>query len=113
MNETVKIVNILLENKSDKNHKNIFGQNILHIMCSFNNVKLIEILLNDKSQESKDLMDGTTTKETQNPFHYACRYNSYEAVKFLSNVYISEKKMFLEAKDYQGRTPFYLAAEHG
>jgi len=97
----------------------------LHIACSNNNVKLIEFLLKhegkiieEKSPNfDKHLLFGITNGEKQTCLHYACRYDSYDAVKFLADIYKQSKdsdhSKILEAKDYQERTPFFLACEYG
>ena len=41
--------------------------------------------------------------------HYAAKKGNEDVVRSLINDYNAEK----ECKDYQGRTPLYLAAEHG
>ena len=100
----------------------VYGQNVLHMACSYNNVKLIDFLLKNYNDDKSSLFDrrllfGTTYGEKQTPFHYCCRYNSYDAAKCLANTYKiskdTEHSKILEARDYQNRTPFYLAAEYG
>ena len=55
------------------------------------------------------LLESQTHGELQTPLHYASRNGSVNAIQLLVKVY----KANIEAKDFQGRTPLYLAAEYG
>ena len=113
----MKIANILINNKFDKYRLNDYGQSVLHVACSYNNVDLIDFLVKNNHTIDTRLLNGTTRGEKQTPFHYSCRYNSFDAVKYIIQTYSNsnevEWKKMLEAKDFQERTPFYLAAEYG
>lgn len=54
-------------------------------------------------------MESKTYEEEQTPLHYAAKKGNDDVVRSLINDYKADQ----ECKDYQGRTPLYLAAEHG
>ena len=55
------------------------------------------------------MLKGKTFGENQTPLHYAAKYGGYSAARSLLINYKANK----ECKDYQDRTPLYLAAECG
>jgi ankyrin repeat protein len=55
------------------------------------------------------LINSKTYNELQTPLHFACKIGNLQAVKYLLSLFETNQ----EAKDYQHRTPLYLAAEHG
>lgn len=57
------------------------------------------------------LLNGKTFGENQRPIHYAAKYGSYNAARYLIFNYSERKDK--ECKDSQDRTPLYLAAECG
>lgn len=57
----------------------------------------------------KVFLESKTYEEDQTPLHYAAKKGNNETVVSLINDYNADK----ECKDYQRRTPLYLAAEHG
>ena len=104
-NDVLEIVTLLINNKSDIKHANTYGQNALHIAAAYDNANLIELLY----EKEKSLIKRKTGEEEHTPLHFAARYNSMNAVKYL----VVRHRELLEATDYQGRTPFFLAAEYG
>jgi ankyrin repeat protein len=55
------------------------------------------------------MLKQKTVNEKQTPLHYAAKYGSSEVVECL----ITEFKADKEERDYERRTPLFLAAEFG
>ena len=130
--QTLKLAQKLIQYKIDKYSVNKFGQSVLHIAASYDNtilikyfleinVKIVQEDINNKSlsklKHSKlskhieidnKLLELTTFGEQQTALHYASRNSSLNSIKLLVIQYKSD----LESRDFQGRTPFYLAAEY-
>jgi len=56
-----------------------------------------------------DLIKSKTTKSQQTPLHFAAKTGDLRIIDSLVKVC----KDIVEDVDYQGRTPLYIAAEHG
>lgn len=59
-------------------------------------------------QDLPKYIDEKTIAEQQTPLHIACKLGSVNVVECL----INELNAYKEARDYQMRTPLYLAAEY-
>jgi ankyrin repeat protein len=108
----VRLLKELLKNQINKKVainlsecKNNLGETVLHMAAAHNNIKLIEYFL--KESKYLKLMEAKTEMTKQTPLHYAAKYGCIDAVCCLIN---EDNK---EVTDSCGRTPLYLAAEHG
>lgn len=84
---------------------NSYGHTVLHYAAAYNNLDLCAYIL----ECQPDLLEEKSYEEKQTALHYAAKRGRNQVVVAL----IRDFKANKEAKDSMGRTPLYLAAEHG
>jgi ankyrin repeat protein len=100
---------VLVQNGANIYAVNNFGHSVLHIAAVNDNQQILKYFFRLDNKTKMFTVDQLTNEEKQTPLHYACRTGSINAV----NVLVTKYKADIEARDYQGRSPLYIASEYG
>eukprot|EP00795_Rhopilema_esculentum_P002479 gene2479-18141_t len=99
----IDVARYVIDNGSDVNARDRFGRTPLHVAAAVNYPEMIEFLLNNGAD-----LHGQTEGELQTPIHYAAKFNAVASLKCLLKFGAK-----VSDRDYNDRTPLFLAAEQG
>ena len=120
----LNIVQYLInEQHCDPMTKDRWDQTLLHYACEYGHLNIAQHLINEQAVSSITALTLATlvsktkhcdpmTKDLwvdRTPLHYACRHNHAHIVQYL----LSTGKVDPLAKDDEGKTPMYYAADRG
>ena len=96
---------LINEHNCDPMAKDDEGSTPLHYACRYGHFNIAQYLINE--QHCDPMTTNTSYRRT--PLHYACIFCPTHIVQYL----LSTGKVDPLAKDYDGKTPMYYAAENG
>lgn len=98
---SIKHINFLLEQGLDVNRPGYKGETALHTACEFDNVEVVELLLEAKAHTD------ITSEDKITPLHVACRYRNKKVVEKLL-----QAGARTDIQDEFGNTPFEEVREY-